>query len=106
MWTRYSPECSEKRSVPGLRFLYLDDPIGRYAFQLLHLARRPADFDQIHERVGAQSEMHRAGTGGSVTTRRRDVVELCLVRGRSEERRVGKECRSRWSPSYQKKLSV
>src|SRR5437868_12480348 len=27
----------------------------------------------------------------------------CRARSRSEERRVGKECRSRWSPDHQKK---
>ena len=26
--------------------------------------------------------------------------DLCLHTGRSEERRVGKECRSRWSPYH------
>src|SRR5215203_6841277 len=34
------------------------------------------------------------------------VIALChedLLRGRSEERRVGKECRSRWSPYHSKK---
>src|ERR1019366_5284584 len=66
-------------SVPGLRFLYLDYPIRRYVLQLLHLARRPTDFDQIDGRLRAQSEVHRTGTGGRVTTRRSDVVELCPV---------------------------
>ena len=28
------------------------------------------------------------------------VSELCREHGRSEERRVGKECRSRWSPYH------
>src|SRR5260370_32464269 len=28
------------------------------------------------------------------------AVEMCLVAPRSEERRVGKECRSRWSPYH------
>src|SRR2546427_8599484 len=28
------------------------------------------------------------------------LVRLCRVRNRSEERRVGKECRSRWSPYH------
>src|SRR5690625_8004943 len=28
---------------------------------------------------------------------------ICAPRGRSEERRVGKECRSRWSPYHEKK---
>src|SRR3712207_9514578 len=30
------------------------------------------------------------------------VVELLKEQGRSEERRVGKECRSRWSPYHYK----
>src|SRR6201989_2628708 len=30
-------------------------------------------------------------------------VNAALVRFRSEERRVGKECRSRWSPSHSKR---
>src|SRR3712207_355339 len=29
-----------------------------------------------------------------------DRVELAVLGGRSEERRVGKECRSRWSPYH------
>ena len=29
-----------------------------------------------------------------------DNVEILSFRGRSEERRVGKECRSRWSPYH------
>src|SRR3712207_9053639 len=33
-------------------------------------------------------------------------VEVRLVRLRSEERRVGKECRSRWSPYHYKKNST
>src|SRR5256885_8674458 len=31
---------------------------------------------------------------------REDVVDAALRRLRSEERRVGKECRSRWSPYH------
>src|SRR3712207_4104039 len=30
----------------------------------------------------------------------RQVIEKCQETGRSEERRVGKECRSRWSPYH------
>src|SRR2546426_10675741 len=33
-----------------------------------------------------------------VTTAKRELLALDLGSGRSEERRVGKECRSRWSP--------
>ena len=29
-----------------------------------------------------------------------DYVDNCVVHRRSEERRVGKECRSRWSPYH------
>ena len=29
-----------------------------------------------------------------------EVVDVCAAEGRSEERRVGKECRSRWSPYH------
>ena len=28
------------------------------------------------------------------------AVEILRIKGRSEERRVGKECRSRWSPYH------
>ena len=35
---------------------------------------------------------------GSETRER--VLKLCDEMGRSEERRVGKECRSRWSPYH------
>src|SRR5256885_13537514 len=30
----------------------------------------------------------------------RDGIKECYEKGRSEERRVGKECRSRWSPYH------
>ena len=34
------------------------------------------------------------------TNRKVDEERLSELRGRSEERRVGKECRSRWSPYH------
>ena len=36
------------------------------------------------------------------TTHEKEIIELRLqdTNGRSEERRVGKECRSRWSPYH------
>ena len=30
----------------------------------------------------------------------KQVHLICVLKGRSEERRVGKECRSRWSPYH------
>ena len=29
-----------------------------------------------------------------------EYIEMCAQKARSEERRVGKECRSRWSPYH------
>src|SRR2546429_9797186 len=37
-------------------------------------------------------------SGGTCDTM--DVLQTALELGRSEERRVGKECRSRWSPYH------
>src|SRR5437764_4892787 len=39
----------------------------------------------------------------SAVVARRFFAFVTLARVRSEERRVGKECRFRWSPSHQKK---
>src|SRR5205809_4864855 len=43
-------------------------------------------------------QVHRAGGDGEAGGRRRGGPERDL--SRSEERRVGKECRSRWSPDH------
>src|SRR5258708_36077037 len=48
----------------------------------------------------------RGGTRPSAlaqTGRQHPDAVLCADPGRSEERRVGKECRSRWSPYHEKK---
>ena len=37
------------------------------------------------------------GTGNAMVT---ECYNTCFVLERSEERRVGKECRSRWSPYH------
>ena len=39
------------------------------------------------------------GSGG-LLVRKPPQQEKILLKGRSEERRVGKECRSRWSPYH------
>ena len=41
-----------------------------------------------------EPHMEKTDEGGKGT------IVLATVRGRSEERRVGKECRSRWSPYH------
>src|SRR5687767_15746583 len=47
--------------------------------------------------VRVQPREHEVGP----KARHRDGVDA--ARGRSEERRVGKECRSRWAPDHEKK---
>src|SRR3989449_6678912 len=39
-------------------------------------------------------------TSEKTRTAQRAVLEFLLINHRSEERRVGKECRSRWSPYH------
>ena len=38
--------------------------------------------------------------GRNTTTKAMKLLQILLYHGRSEERRVGKECRSRWSPYH------
>ena len=40
------------------------------------------------------------GTGGAIKKAIKNIVEDSFIVLRSEERRVGKECRSRWSPYH------
>ena len=53
-----------------------------------------------------QTKLHSVPSGGFLTDRDKDKKPILDVRemgidfGRSEERRVGKECRSRWSPYH------
>src|SRR3712207_9089694 len=52
-----------------------------------------------HKQLGSMIKAARAPTGSS-TCRRGRVRTSRLTARRSEERRVGKECRSRWSPYH------
>src|SRR5256886_15581388 len=66
--------------------------------------------DDVLERLGtgdaaalghvAHQEHGRSGLLGEAHEPRGAVAHLAHVAGRSEERRVGKECRSRWSPYH------
>src|SRR5258706_14272786 len=83
-------------ATPGLHRLTLqrtDGPTIGYAISV------PANYSPskpvplilaLHFGVGAGDG---AGAGG-------DMVEILIGPARSEERRVGKECRSRWSPYH------
>src|SRR3712207_7820044 len=73
------------------------------ALPILHLPREPVrrrrprtqrgegEYGRPAERRSARVCAVRAGAGGRARVR---------ARARSEERRVGKECRSRWSPYH------
>src|SRR5256885_14057055 len=53
------------------------------------------------DRPGKDSWRHRqAGAGEVMVASARRWAIMHELRGRSEERRVGKECRSRWSPYH------
>src|SRR5947209_19371969 len=48
--------------------------------------------------LGPPGQCHAAG---AASARGIEAAEVTAARGRSEERRVGKECRSRWPPYHQ-----
>src|SRR5690554_8100248 len=54
-------------------------------------------FKQVQESVKPEGKGHDTNTGTGTGTVREAAA------GRSEERRVGKECRSRWSPEHEEK---
>src|SRR2546430_8950724 len=65
----------------------------------VHVAGMPAL--QRLQHLAILAEIHVVGNlGGVIDVHDVDVHGVLLVGGRSEERRVGKECRSRWSPYH------
>src|SRR6266478_8418522 len=66
--------------------------------------RRHTRFDCDWSSDVCSSDLPRSRTAGTAAAGRARRGALARRRrGRSEERRVGKECRSRWSPSHLKK---
>src|SRR5947207_16004371 len=66
-----------------------------------------SDLDAVHGRLGEGAlDVRRAVLAEQVRTVQQLGLLLQLLRraaSRSEERRVGKECRSRWAPAHQKR---
>jgi PTS system mannose-specific IIA component len=65
--------------------------------------RLAAEFVSAMEHVvGPQSAVEAIciGPDDDMERRRMDILAACARADRSEERRVGKECRSRWSPYH------
>src|SRR5256885_17007475 len=80
---RYRLSRQAQRAPPGLR-------------PSCPLAHSPACTDV--SAVGPSKRLTRMAGRPSLTTATRCRIEM--VSSRSEERRVGKECRSRWSPYH------
>src|SRR2546430_10145436 len=76
------------------------------ALPISRAVREGADVEDLGDRL---SQIREGGAGADVRTRphaasgeeqRHVLARVIGARGRSEERRVGKECRSRWSPYH------
>src|SRR5437016_9953646 len=88
---------------PQLRFLELAHRLDRETSGLLILAKKRSALTALHAalREGRVRKEYLALVKGSWRSDRRHVslpLKKFLTRYRSEERRVGKECRSRWCP--------
>jgi len=59
-----------------------------------------ADAAEVVGRAVADTAAHLAGLTGAGVAEIADRLADSFYRRRSEERRVGKECRSRWSPYH------
>ena len=69
---------------------------GRYGVRRVYMELKNRGYDVNHKRV--QRLMHDAGLLGKRPKEKYHSYKGEV--GRSEERRVGKECRSRWSPYH------
>ena len=56
--------------------------------------------EEEYDRTENEQDRGTAGAGAAQEQRRQTEWKNSLDAGRSEERRVGKECRSRWSPYH------
>src|SRR2546426_1055600 len=64
-----------------------------WKISLTNRGREPAEAVELHVPEAAEIEVRRDSMGDGIAEER-------VVLQRSEERRVGKECRSRWSPYH------
>src|SRR3712207_8051679 len=94
-WRDWSSDvCSSDLALPVVRS-------GRGAPAPAHGRRRLEAFPHAAD---SRAALPRRGPGDAHALGR--LPARALRRGRSEERRVGKECRSRWSPYHYKKYKV
>ena len=75
-------------------------PVGRFFYSAIFLMTALGHFSPQYIGYAAQQGVPAAGLlvplSGVIAT----AGGLSVALGRSEERRVGKECRSRWSPYH------
>ena len=79
-----------------MRNFVIGDVHGHYTFLMQLLSKLQLEKDDVVYLVG--DILDRAPS----PEEQRDMIDWCInnVTNRSEERRVGKECRSRWSPYH------
>src|SRR5260370_32904144 len=70
-------------------------PLNNYSHHVHHYC-----LERILQRTGNDNTRERGGRRTSCYESSRPMWETFLKSSRSEERRVGKECRSRWSPYH------
>ena len=78
-----------------LGYTKLDDIIGRTDL----LMRKPSDHIEKHDLLDLSRLIHLPEQAATQTIHQ-VTRQLHAIDNRSEERRVGKECRSRWSPYH------
>src|SRR3712207_9172809 len=73
---------------------------GRTQINLFYEAstRTQSSFELAGKRLGA--DVMNMAVGSSSMKKGETLIDTAMTLNRSEERRVGKECRSRWSPDH------
>src|SRR5215212_5663387 len=91
------------RRVPGEgpKYLLIRDSYNNWGFPKGHLEGDESPAEAALRETAEETGLSRLVLQGPI----RVIDWHFRFRGRSEERRVGKECRSRWSPYHEKKTA-
>ena len=90
---------SWKRAHPN-RFIVHNGEINTIRGNADNMLARDESMDSEYMKNSIQKVMPVVDTNGSDSAMLDNTLEFLVMNGRSEERRVGKECRSRWSPYH------
>src|ERR1035438_5977228 len=88
------PDVTKVLAVPDLLKIYMQPAVAAIAQKI------ESDLLSLYAGFKLNTPVGTAGT--ALTEATIDAAETALFQSRSEERRVGKECRSRWSPDHEK----